>query len=64
MNCLECFWHGPPVSDYTGPQDMCGRCIASGKCSEKQTVPFVETSYGRLEDVEVSEAADDDAEAQ
>jgi hypothetical protein len=43
--CLSCRFHGKPVSDYTGPRDMCGKCIASGKCSEKQTVPFVETSY-------------------
>lgn len=26
MSCLECKFHGPPVSDYTGPKP-CAECI-------------------------------------
>ena len=26
MSCLECRFHGPPVSDYTGPKP-CEECI-------------------------------------
>ena len=26
MSCLECKFHGPPVSNYTGPKP-CGECI-------------------------------------
>jgi len=26
MSCLDCKFHGPPVSDYTGPKP-CAECI-------------------------------------
>lgn len=56
MSCLECYFHGPPVSDYTGPHDMCAKCIASGKCSEQRTVPFVGTSHRKEETYDTDHA--------
>ena len=37
MSCLDCNFHGPPVSDYTGPKP-CAECIQTDGFKKREPI--------------------------